>query len=401
MRPIRVLAADDSAVMRGVYRRLFRPGGEASLAGVRGVELCGIVEDGVACLDAVCALRPDVVVLDVEMPRMHGLEVLKRLRREQPGLPVILCSSSTESGAQITFEALALGAADYVTKPGADSGGPRAMEILGEHLLGKVAALGHKRIQGAGAGAAHWVSVLQQQCAGEPVERVARRVDVVVIGVSTGGPSALEQVLPRLPADFPAPVLIAQHMPKVFTAALAERLNRGCALHVREAYDGARIRPGEVWLAPGDAHMEIHDEGCVPGGAGRTVRLWRDHERNFCTPSADVLFRSAARTCGGATLAVVMTGMGADGLAGARSVHQAGGTVIAQDEATSAVWGMPGRVFEAGIVRRLLPVQQIAEELMQRVAFPAMRQDLAVAAKRPVGWAEGQDTAAGRIYGVQ
>jgi two-component system chemotaxis response regulator CheB len=196
----------------------------------------------------------------------------------------------------------------------------------------------------------------------------------VVIGVSTGGPTALEAVLPKLAEDFPVPVMIVQHMPKLFTGELAERLDRCCALHVREAHDGAEVRPGTIWLAPGDAHMEVAEAvngAATAGGNGRVQRVVAQlHQRqslNHCKPSVDYLFNSAAKLYGSGTLALVMTGMGSDGLAGARYVHEAGGVVLTQDAATSAVWGMPGRVFEAGLSREPLPLTALAGELTLRV----------------------------------
>jgi two-component system chemotaxis response regulator CheB len=197
---------------------------------------------------------------------------------------------------------------------------------------------------------------------------------VVVIGLSTGGPSALEQMLPRLPSSFPVPVLIVQHMPKLFTGALAERLDKCCALRVRQACDGDTVAPGTIWLAPGDSHMEVAprrmgfgiDDGSATGRGAR-VKLHQQEPLNHCRPSVDYLFHSAARMYGAGALALMMTGMGADGLGGARAVHEAGGVVLAQDEATSAVWGMPGRVAEAGIANGVLPLTAIAGELRQRV----------------------------------
>jgi len=198
------------------------------------------------------------------------------------------------------------------------------------------------------------------------------RVEIVVIGVSTGGPSALEVVLPRLAEDFAVPVMIVQHMPKLFTGELADRLDHCCALRVREAYDGAVVRPGTIWLAPGDAHMEVAQgaEGSATGGAGVprvVVQLHQQRSLNHCKPSVDYLFSSAARLYGAGTLALVMTGMGSDGLTGARRVHEAGGVVLTQDATSSAVWGMPGRVFQAGLSREPLPLASLASELTRRV----------------------------------
>ncbi len=363
--PIRVLAVDDSAVMRGALKTLFLMHRENGKSGLPEMELCGIVDDGVQCLAAVLRLRPDVVVLDLEMPRMHGLEVLERLRMEEPELPVIMCSSYTEGGARSTLDALALGAADYVMKPSRQSDFATAMEILAGQLLPKIAMLAE------GASGLRIVAGMRKEVrSAEDAGFVkAAPVEIVAIGVSTGGPSALEDMLPKLPKDFPVPVLIVQHMPKLFTGALAERLDQCCALRVREAYDGAELHAGTIWLAPGDAHMEVVEAAGrdrAAGGRGVVVRLHQQRSLNHCKPSVDYLFSSAANLYGAGTLALVMTGMGSDGLTGARRVHEAGGTVLTQDAATSAVWGMPGRVFEAGISRTPLPLQALAAELIAR-----------------------------------
>ena len=384
MRPIRVLAVDDSAVMRGVLRTLFQTHGQKHSSDLPAMELCGVVEDGVECLAAVIRLRPDVVVLDLEMPRMHGLDVLERLRLEEPGLPVIMCSAYTQRGARSTLDALAMGAADYVMKPSEQSDPATAMKTLAGQLLPKIAALagaGFEVLSGvrgkttrqeiAESKLSQGLAAAGPSTAGGTGEA---KVEIVVIGVSTGGPTALEAVLPKLAEDFPVPVMIVQHMPKLFTGELAERLNRRCALRVREAHEGAEVAPGTIWLAPGDAHMEVAEAINGAAAADRrgvvrrtTVHLHQQQSLNHCKPSADYLFSSAAKLYGAGTLALVMTGMGSDGLAGARHVHEAGGVVLTQDEATSAVWGMPGRVFEAGLSREPLPLAALADELTRRV----------------------------------
>ena len=381
-RPIRVLAVDDSAVMRGVLRTLFQTHGQKHTSDLPAMELCGVVEDGVECLAAVIRLRPDVVVLDLEMPRMHGLDVLERLRLEEPGLPVIMCSAYTQRGARSTLDALAMGAADYVMKPSEQSDPATAMKTLASQLLPKIAALagsGFEVLSGVRGKTTRQEiaeSKLSQGLAAAGPSTAGgtggAEVEIVVIGVSTGGPTALEVVLPKLAEDFPVPVMIVQHMPKLFTGELAERLDRCCALRVREAHDGAEVKPGTIWLAPGDAHMEVAEAaiGHAPTGArvrNVLVHLHQQRALNHCKPSVDYLFSSAAKLYGAGTLALVMTGMGSDGLAGARHVHEAGGVVLAQDEATSAVWGMPGRVFEAGLAREPLPLNALAGELTRRV----------------------------------
>jgi len=372
-RPLRILAADDSAVMRGILRELFVMRDEGRLGELPPMELCGLARDGVECLEAVKLLRPDMLVLDLEMPRMNGLEVLERLRLENPDLPVIMCSAYTERGARSTLEALACGASDYVMKPYEQRDFTAALISLSQQLLPRIAALAREMSPREG-GAAPVVCGGGEQRSREAYVQSQSLVEVVVIGLSTGGPSALEQLLPQLPADFPVPVLIVQHMPKVFTAALAERLDKCCALHVEQAYDSAPLRAGTVWLAPGGSHMEVASRAVMSGDGERSgraregrVRLHQQELLNHCRPSVDYLFHSAARMYGAGTLALVMTGMGADGLNGARAVHERGGVVLAQDEATSAVWGMPGRVTEAGIASATLPLSAIAGALRRRV----------------------------------
>jgi two-component system, chemotaxis family, protein-glutamate methylesterase/glutaminase len=373
-RSLRVLAADDSAVMRGIMRNLFAAHAEDRLSELPRMELCGVARDGVECLEAVKELRPDVLVLDLEMPRLNGLDVLERLGRVSPGLPVVMCSSHTEHGARSTLEALARGASDYVMKPSAQRNFAEALQSLSMQLLPKIAALakgGTRRGQETGKQTGK--NFHQSSLDGRSRSNAA--VEVIVIGLSTGGPSALEHLLPKLPKDFAVPILIVQHMPKLFTGALAERLDGCCALRVEEAYDGAVIQPGMVWLAPGDAHMEVTSRlavlGEMDGAEGVRRSMVRLHQReplNHCRPSVDYLFHSAARVHGAGTLALMMTGMGSDGLEGARAIHQRGGVVLAQDEGTSAVWGMPGRVSEAGIASATLPLWALAGELQQRVS---------------------------------
>jgi two-component system chemotaxis response regulator CheB len=310
------------------------------------------------------------------MPRLNGLDVLHRLRVENPGLPVIMCSSYTEHGARSTLEALACGASDYVTKPAEQRDFASAMQSLSKQLLPRIAALAKgARQRATSADKVASPGKIQTPRSVEMPAKAAPPVEIVVIGLSTGGPTALEQLLPKLAKNFPVPILIVQHMPKLFTGALAERLDKSCALHVREAYENAIIRPGTIWLAPGDAHMEIgpsngltdKQDGSVAGRDSR-VRLHQREPLNHCRPAVDYLFFSAARMYGASAMALVMTGMGADGLDGARAVHARGGVVLAQDEASSAVWGMPGKVTEAGIASATLPLAAIAETLNKRVS---------------------------------
>lgn len=356
-RPIRVLAADDSAIMRSALLKTFaaQPGNGSS--NFPEMELCAVVRDGVEALEAVERLRPDVLLLDLAMPRLDGMGVLLQLRAKGLCLPVLLCSSSTEQGARETLEALSLGALDYVAKPSRQSDVTGALELLRGEVLPRIAALveGAREARPAPAGSS--LSLLPA---------VNHPVEAVVIAASTGGPSAIETVLRALPTTFAVPILIVQHMPRLFTSALAARLDRVCTLSVHHAEETEVLRPGVVYLAPGDLHLE------AAGSRTRSiVRLHRGEALHGCRPAADYLFRSAARVFGAGTLAVVMTGMGHDGLEGSVAVRAAGGAVLAQDQATSAVWGMPGRVSEAGLAEAVLPLNRIASALMERTAGSA------------------------------
>lgn len=367
--PLRILAADDSAVMRGILRTLFERQASYTRGDLPRMELVGVSRDGVECLEEITRLAPDVLILDLEMPRMNGLDVLDRLRHTKPKLPVIMCSSHTEMGARATLDALARGAADYVMKPAGQRDLESALSSLAEQLLPRIAAFGLERRR----------SISSRPLSPVPPDPISRRVqhegdasgatiEVLVIGVSTGGPTALEQLLPRLSPDLAVPVLIVQHMPKLFTNVLAERLNRCCALRVAEAYQAAPLQPGVVWLAPGDMHMEVAPRPASSEAAqAGQVKLHAQEPLHHCRPAVDYLFLSAARTYGAGTLAVVLTGMGSDGLEGARAVHDRGGLVLAQDEASSAVWGMPGRIVESGIADAVLSLDAMAREVNQRV----------------------------------
>lgn len=348
-RSIRVLLIDDSAAMRSFLKLVLMR--EPRIAVV------GAAADGRAGLEAIERIEPDLVLLDIEMPGMDGLAVLEAMRERRLHLPVIMCSTLTQRGARVTLEALARGAADYVAKPGSQPGvaGTSPIESatasLASDLIPRILAL-CGRLQEPPPPSAPPLPALKGSAP-----------EVVVLGVSTGGPAALDVLLPALPGSFPLPVLVVQHMPQVFTAELAERLNRRCTLRVTEALVGERILPGHVYIARGGWHMEAVAE---PGTRLCRLRLTQGPEENHCRPSADVLFRSAAGAFGGAVLAAVLTGMGSDGVEGCRRVRAAGGTVLAQDRESSVVWGMPGAVVQAGLANRVLPLSAMAPELVRR-----------------------------------
>jgi two-component system chemotaxis response regulator CheB len=342
-RRIRVLLVDDSAVMRSVLRIV--------LDAKPSIEIAGTAASGPEGLAEFERLRPDLVVLDIEMPGMNGLDVLSGIRQRDRRVPVIMCSSLTERGARITLDALTRGATDYVTKPGAQKSLREGVETLSRELLPKITAL-------------FPAQALAPRPVAAPAGITAGPPRVVVVGVSTGGPAALEVLLPKFPASFPLPILIVQHMPQLFTALLAERLNGLCRMRVREAAAGVRPEAGVVEIARGDWHLVL----------SRDFRLGLNQREpeNFCRPAADALFRSAALATAGRVLGVVLTGMGSDGLAGSRAIREAGGAVIVQDLATSVIWGMPGAVAHAGLAQKIVPLDAMAAEI-QRYTSAAMR----------------------------
>jgi two-component system chemotaxis response regulator CheB len=356
-RRTRILIVDDSAVMRSLLRSI--------ISAASGLEVAGTAADGATALSAIESLHPDLVLMDVEMPVMDGLVTLRTLRSRGHRMPVIMCSSLTQRGGKVTIEALASGASDYVAKPAAQASREAAMQALAQDLIPKINALTHlsraQRQVNPPAGARPPLLLplspptVRQSVFSTPL--------VLAIGVSTGGPALLDILLPALPRDFPLPVLIVQHMPELFTRLLAERMNGRCPLHVSEASEGAPVRPGAILIARGNWHMEV----LPPSHAASppTLRLNQAPPENHCRPAVDVLFRSLPAVYGSGVLAVVLTGMGSDGLIGSRIVRDHGGTVLAQDQATSTVWGMPGAVTNAGLAHKVLPANAIAPEILR------------------------------------
>jgi two-component system, chemotaxis family, protein-glutamate methylesterase/glutaminase len=352
--PIGVLVCDDSATIRGILT--------ATLSADPELKIVGTAADGQACLDAIPATRPDLVLLDVEMPVMDGLTTLREIRRRFGRLPVVMFSSLTERGAKATVDALLAGANDYVAKPAGLEAAAVAERIRTE-VAGRIKALVPRGSAAPGAGAGR-SGAPRGAVAPPAVPRADRtsRIQGIVIAVSTGGPTALAEVLPAFVPEARVPTVIVQHMPAFFTAHLAERLAKVSGLPVREASEGDVVRPGEVLLAPGGRHVELAGDPWQP-----RVRLTDAPPENSCRPSADVLFRSAAKLWGSGTLGIVLTGMGRDGLAGCRAIVAAGGGVIAQDEFSSVVWGMPGEVVRAGLADAVLPLSQLGVEVALRL----------------------------------
>jgi two-component system, chemotaxis family, protein-glutamate methylesterase/glutaminase len=355
-----VLVTDDSAVMR----RLVREAVESDPA----CEVIGTANNGKDALEKIESLRPDVVTLDIEMPVMNGLETLIPLRRAHPRLPVIMFSTLTERGAHATFEAMRRGASDYATKPSATNLADGRKAVV-EELIPKIKALCGWR-EPPPAAVRSLVSPTRRPGA-TPIGGAARSaqprtaskgVDALVIGVSTGGPTALTQLWRDLPRSLPVPVFIVQHMPAAFTAQFAKQLDMVGTIPVVEATSGMRAEAGHAYLAPGGFHMTVAHQGL-----STIVGLNEDPPENSCRPAVDVLFRSAASTFSGRVLAVVLTGIGYDGLLGTRDIVAAGGHALAQDQASSVVWGMPRAIAEAGLADAVLPLGQMGAEITARI----------------------------------
>lgn len=350
MRKIRVMVVDDSTVIRRLL--------SDSLVTDAQIEVCGTAANGKIALAKIPQLNPDIITLDMEMPEMDGVTTLVELRKLYPKLPVIMFSTLTQRGAEATMDALAKGANDYVTKPANVGSVNAAMQSVRNELVPRIKAL-------CGWALPVPASTLPLKPRSIPSNSVSisKRIDAVVIGSSTGGPNALQVVISKLPANFPVPVLVVQHMPPIFTKHLADRLNQLSALTVVEAAQGDAIHAGGAWIAPGDFHMQL-------GRVGTDIRIQLDQgtPENSCRPAVDVLFRSAASTFGGNLLSVVLTGMGQDGARGCEVIHDAGGRVLIQDQSSSVVWGMPGAVSRAGLADTTLPLTQIANEIIKCVA---------------------------------
>lgn len=352
--PIRVLVVDDSVVIRKLMTE--------ALKDAEGIEVVGTAVNGRAALGRVEQMRPDLVTMDIEMPEMNGIEAVRELRRTGNRLPIVMFSTLTERGAAATLDALAAGASDYVTKPSNTGSLGESMRRVREELVPLIKALvPHKGQQRQAPPAPPMLA----PPAGAPGKRgiaPQKPVRAVIIGSSTGGPEALVNVFSHLGEPLPVPIFITQHMPPVFTKQLAARLDKVSKTKVIEVQGGENVEAGYAYLAQGDKHL------ILDGGPAQTrIKLSDAPPVNFCRPSVDVMFDSAVQTYGGELLSVVLTGMGADGRDGTGQVLRAGGATIAQDQATSVVWGMPGAVAQAGFAQQILPLDQVAQAIVQHV----------------------------------
>ena len=347
---IRLLLVDDSAAIRGILSKTLRE--------IPGIKVTGTAADGEKALNFLEKEQVDIVLLDIEMPVMDGIETLRRIRKKHPRLPVVMFSSLTERGAKATLEALVAGANDYVPKPTATDNDSIVARIESE-LVPKLRAVYRPSDKSK-----DWGNETASKKLMPPVPRKTNSQDisVLVIGVSTGGPSALAEVLPHLAVANAPPIVVVQHMPKEFTGLLAERLSKMCKHRVSEAHHGQALQQEHIYLAPGGSHLEIQKHG-----KEAKLVLHDGPPENSCRPSADVLFRSAAKIFHSGTLALILTGMGNDGLQGCKMIASEGGVVIAQDEPSSVVWGMPGHVVRAGIADTVLSLDRIGPDIAMRI----------------------------------
>ncbi|GAB4062638.1 chemotaxis response regulator protein-glutamate methylesterase [Angustibacter speluncae] len=364
MAAIRVLVVDDSVVVRRLVSDVL--GQDAA------IEVVGTAVNGRAALAKVEQLRPDLITMDIEMPELDGVSAVRELRRQGDRTPIIMFSTLTERGAVATLDALSAGASDYVTKPANVGSVSQSMEQVRSSLVPKILALvpraGLARVPAPRVGTpAPAPAAPVAERAAAPVQLAPRRrpaggYDLLVVGCSTGGPEALSTFLQSLP-PLHVPVAVVQHMPAVFTRQFAARLDRQLSFRVSEATDGQVLSAGDVVIAAGDHHLELRRVG------GRLVaRLTQEAPENYCRPAVDVLFRTAVAAQGAGVLAVVLTGMGQDGCAGARQVVDAGGSVVVQDRETSVVWGMPGAVATAGLAEEVLPLAGLGPAVAARLA---------------------------------
>lgn len=351
--PIKLLVVDDSAVCRGFILRMFQDEDDVQI-----VATAGNGQDAIA---RVRAHDVDVVILDIEMPILNGLEALPGILKARPGLPVIMASSLTAPGAQASLDALSLGASEYVLKPTNSISG-QSFDAIQAELRRKVRTLGRRRQKETEAASTAAPALASSALKLRPHERRGIAPRVLAVGASTGGPNALVEFFTELGADFPLPVLLTQHMPPLFTQILAERLQTASGLESSEAEHGEPVRPGKIYVAPGDIHMLVKKEL-----TREVISLESTEPENFCRPAVDPLFRSVAECYHGAAIACVFTGMGEDGRRGAEVLTRSGVPVYVQDEESSVIWGMPGAIARAGLATDMLPPIQLARSIQARV----------------------------------
>jgi len=356
-RLLRILVVDDSVLYRKVLSDV--------LSNIQGVEVVGTATDGKVALSKISQLKPDMLTLDFDMPELNGLKVLEHVRIDHPDLKVVMVSAHTKEGAAITLKALELGALTFVAKPRTEN--PlESKNVLLDQLVPVVKEI-LAQIQSSHQLVCKGRDMSQPAVSDTAIKKSppppgAGRIQIVAIGISTGGPKALAELIPRLPKDLRTPVVIVQHMPSEFTAALAESLNQKSALNVIEAKNGMELKRGTIFIAPGGKQMKIVNVSGKP-----MLEINDDPPENHCQPSADYLFRSVSKVYGKHALGIIMTGMGSDGVLGLRLMKRLGAQVIAQDKQSCVVFGMPGEAINAGVVDDIVPLSHIATEIVQRV----------------------------------
>ena len=348
--PISVLIVDDSSFFRTRIRGLINSHPE--------LNVIGEATNGREAVDKTVRLKPDVVTMDYEMPLMDGISAVRKIMAKQP-TPILMFSSLTQAGARVTLDALDAGAVDFLPKSYEDvGGGPNALKrALCEKILAMAGQARRHRVPASTLSRPAPAPTPAPPVRPSARKRYTQRFDLVMLGTSTGGPVALQKILTHIPANFPAPILMIQHMPGTFTGAFAERLNRQCPLSIREAKDGDSLRPGEALLGPGGMQMMLN-------GKGR-IKIFEGDERLNYKPSVDVTFGSAVKSYGANVLAVVLTGMGADGREGARLIKQANGVVWAQESSTCVIDGMPSAVVKANLADEIIPLSDVARRLVE------------------------------------
>ncbi len=358
MPKIRVLVVDDTVVMRRMISEVV--GRDPHL------EVVGVAANGRIALQKIPQVNPDILTLDVEMPELDGLATVRELRKTYPRLPVIMFSALTRRGAESTLEALAAGANDYLTQPANVTSFDESIRRLEAELIPCIKMHCRELLrpvtENATPAKPTVPPLLKPAPRIPPLRLTGRQVEILCIGTSTGGPNALADIFQNLrPRVLPVPIVIVQHMPPLFTKMLAERLTKTSGMAFYEGEEGQPVEAGRAYIAQGGKHMRLRREG-----GNVRVHLTEEPPENSCRPAVDVLFRSAMEVYGAGTLAVVMTGMGQDGLRGCQSIREAGGSILAQDDASSVVWGMPGAVVHAGLAEAVVPLPRLAESIWQK-----------------------------------
>ncbi len=352
------MLVDDSAVIRGLITKMIAPD--------PAINVVASVADGAQAVKRMGRKDIDVIILDIEMPVMDGLTALPKLIELDPNVKIIMASTLTERNAEISLKALEAGAADYVPKPTSSSKIAGASDFRRE-ILEKIKSLGAASRRDADKlepKAAATATAAPSSLYSGPVElrqsTNAAKPEILAIGSSTGGPQALSKLFQNLKPEIGVPVVVTQHMPPTFTRILAEHIAKASGWTCTEAKDGEVLKPNHAYVAPGDYHMEI-----VDGPSGAAIRVNQDPPENYCRPAVDTMLRSLTKIFGGRVLTVILTGMGSDGLKGGQMVADAGGTLFAQDEQTSVVWGMPGAVATAGLCSAVLPIEKLGAKVME------------------------------------